>query len=147
MGGALCMAAGIIMGTFLAMRIGRTRVMVFAAGTAALLGASMIPASALVLSPSILLALPCVALFMNGLGYGPLGSWLPELFPPDVRYTGASLGFNMAGVLGGAATPFIAQALLRHGGMRALALYVCLAAILAFAATIVGSMRLMHRAG
>jgi MFS family permease len=52
-----------------------------------------------------------LALSLMGLVYGPLGAWLPGLFPPRVRYSGVSLSFNVGGVLGGALTPIIAQAL------------------------------------
>jgi hypothetical protein len=36
-----------------------------------------------------------ILLFLMGLVYGPLGAWLPGLFPARVRYTGASLAFNV----------------------------------------------------
>src|SRR3546814_14867663 len=42
------------------------------------------------------------SLFVMGLVYGPLGMWLPGLFPVRVRYTGASVAFNVGGRLGGA---------------------------------------------
>src|SRR3546814_3704653 len=51
-----------------------------------------------------------LALTLMGFVYGPLGAWLPGLFPPQVRYTGASMAFNLGGILGGALAPIIAQA-------------------------------------
>ncbi|MFC0597008.1 MFS transporter [Streptomyces palmae] len=42
------------------------------------------------------------------------GAYLPELFEPRVRCTGAAVGYNLAGVLGGALTPIVATAL-SHG--------------------------------
>jgi MFS family permease len=56
-----------------------------------------------------------VMLFMMGFVYGPLGSWLPGLFPARVRYTGASIAFNAAGILGGALAPNIALKLSQSG--------------------------------
>jgi MFS family permease len=56
-----------------------------------------------------------LALFVMGFVYGPVGAWLPEQFPARVRYTGASIAFNVGGVIGGALTPFAAQALSAHG--------------------------------
>ncbi len=50
-----------------------------------------------------------------GLVYGPLGAWLPGLFPARVRYTGASICFNAAGILGGALAPNIALKLSERG--------------------------------
>lgn len=51
------------------------------------------------------------ALFIMGYTYGPLGSWLPTLFPVTVRYSGISVAFNTGGILGGAVTPILAQIL------------------------------------
>ncbi len=56
-----------------------------------------------------------ILLFMMGFVYGPLGAWLPGLFPARVRYTGASICFNAAGILGGALAPNIALKLSERG--------------------------------
>ncbi len=65
-----------------------------------------------------------VALFLMGLVYGPLGAWLPSLFPARVRYTGVSIAFNMGGIFGGALTPFAAQALADRGGLGYVGIYL-----------------------
>ena len=70
-----------------------------------------------------------LALFLMGLVYGPLGAWLPGLFPARVRYTGASLAFNVGGILGGALAPIIAQALADRGGLWLVGLYLAGAAL------------------
>jgi MFS family permease len=60
------------------------------------------------------------ALFVMGYTYGPLGSWLPTLFPVRVRYSGISVAFSTGGILGGAVTPILAQMLAAEGhGARA----------------------------
>jgi MFS family permease len=64
------------------------------------------------------------ALFAMGLVYGPLGSWLPGLFPAQVRYSGASVAFNMAGILGGGLAPLIAQRLADDFGLYAVGYYL-----------------------
>ena len=69
-----------------------------------------------------------LALFLMGLVYGPLGAWLPGLFPARVRYTGASVAFNVGGILGGALAPIIAQALADRGGLWLVGLYLAGAA-------------------
>jgi MFS family permease len=56
-----------------------------------------------------------IILFCMGFVYGPLGAWLPGLFPARVRYTGASICFNAAGILGGALAPNIALKLSDRG--------------------------------
>lgn len=57
-----------------------------------------------------------LALLCMGFCYGPLGAYLPSLFPARVRYTGASLTFNVGGILGGGLTPVIAKMLADEGG-------------------------------
>ena len=70
------------------------------------------------------------ALFAMGLVYGPLGSWLPGLFPPLVRYSGASVAFNVAGILGGGLAPLIAQRLSDELGLQAVGWYLAGCALL-----------------
>lgn len=50
----------------------------------------------------------CMGMALMGFTYGPLGTFLSELFPTNVRYSGASLTFNMAGILGAAFAPMVA---------------------------------------
>jgi MFS family permease len=50
----------------------------------------------------------CTGMALMGFTYGPLGTFLSELFPTNVRYSGASLTFNLAGILGAAFAPMIA---------------------------------------
>jgi MFS family permease len=60
------------------------------------------------------------ALLVMGYVYGPLGAWLPTLFPVAVRYSGISVAFNAGGIVGGAVTPVLAQMLAAEGlGERA----------------------------
>ena len=59
-----------------------------------------------------------------GLTYGPLGTALAEVFPTAVRYTGASLAFNLAGILGGSLAPYIATDLASNYGIAAVGYYL-----------------------
>ncbi|MBO0881881.1 MAG: MHS family MFS transporter [Mycobacterium sp.] len=45
------------------------------------------------------------------IGFGPSGAFIPELFPTRYRYSGTALALNIAGVVGGAVPPLIAEAL------------------------------------
>jgi MFS family permease len=57
--------------------------------------------------------------------YGPQTAFISELFSTRVRYSGASLGYQIAGVLGGALAPIISIALLdRFGSALPVSLYV-----------------------
>ncbi|MEU6572873.1 MFS transporter [Streptomyces sp. NPDC046805] len=48
--------------------------------------------------------------------FAVIAAYLPELYEPRLRCTGAAVGYNLGGVLGGALTPFAATALAAHGG-------------------------------
>jgi MFS family permease len=57
--------------------------------------------------------------------YGPQAAFISELFSTRVRYSGASLGYQIAGVLGGALAPIISIALLdRFDSALPVSLYV-----------------------
>ncbi len=75
-----------------------------------------------------------LGLFLMGLTYGPLGTALAELFPTPVRYTGASLAFNLAGILGASLAPGIATWLARDYGLQFVGYYLSAAAALTLGA-------------
>ena len=72
----------------------------------------------------------CIGLALMGLTYGPLGTVLSELFPTRVRYTGSSLAFSLAGILGASLAPSIATWLAKHYGLRYVGFYLTLSALL-----------------
>jgi len=76
------------------------------------------------------------ALLVMGFVYGPLGSWLPTLFPPLVRYSGVSVAFNMGGIVGGALTPYAAQLLAAQGAGALVGLLIAAAGVLTFVGVI-----------
>ncbi len=49
-----------------------------------------------------------IGLSLMGLTFGPMGALLPELFPTEVRYTGASFSYNVSSILGASVAPYIA---------------------------------------
>lgn len=75
-------------------------------------------------------------LFM-GLAYGPIGTVLAELFPAQVRYTGSSLAYNLAGIFGASLAPYAAQWLAARYGLQAVGYYLAGAAALSFAGLVV----------
>ena len=82
-------------------------------------------------------------MFLMGLTYGPLGTALAEIFPAAVRYTGSSLAFTLAGILGASLTPSVATALATSYGLAAVGYYLCVAAAVTFVALVAarGSMK------
>jgi len=71
-----------------------------------------------------------LGLFLMGLTYGPCGTFLAEIYPVQVRYTGASLSFNLAGILGAAPAPYVATWLAGRFGLVAVGYYLCLTAVI-----------------
>jgi MFS family permease len=76
-----------------------------------------------------------VGLVLHGAMYGPQAAFLSELFGTTVRYSGVSIGYQLASILAGGLAPIIAVALLGtfHSGY-AIAVYVALAAVLTIVA-------------
>jgi MFS family permease len=77
-----------------------------------------------------------LAAFTHAIVYSPLGAWLGELFPTTQRYTGASLGYQIAGTVGGGFTPLICASLLAAagGGTAGISLFIgatCLLTVIA----------------
>ena len=78
------------------------------------------------------LAMMALGLTLMGLTYGPLGTVVSELFPTPVRYSGSSLAFNFAGILGASLAPYIATWLARNYGLQYVGYYLCVSAVLTF---------------
>lgn len=79
----------------------------------------------------------CLAQFGTGLVYGPLAAFFAELFGANVRYSGASLGYQAASVVAGGLAPFIATALLGvdHNASWPIAIYVAAMALITVVAS------------
>jgi MFS family permease len=58
--------------------------------------------------PFLVLIAPAIGLVIVAAMYGPVASFIPELFATKVRYTGSAVGFQLAGVFGGGFAPLIA---------------------------------------
>lgn len=71
-----------------------------------------------------------------GLTYGPAGTILSELFPTPVRYTGASLAFNLAGIVGASPAPYIATKLALTYGIKAVGYYLSITAVITLLALV-----------
>lgn len=129
----LFMAAGIIWAGYWSDAASPRRVLmagcILAIGAGFLLG-PMLGGGSLLLIGAFL----SIALLLMGFVYGPLGAWLPGLFPARVRYTGASVAFNVGGIIGGGMTPLIAEALVGRGGLSLVGGYLSAACALSLAA-------------
>lgn len=65
-----------------------------------------------------------------GLTFGPMGALLPELFPTEVRYTGASFSYNVASILGASVAPYIATWLATRYGLFYVGVYLASMALI-----------------
>jgi metabolite-proton symporter len=71
--------------------------------------------------------------------YGPQAAYFAELFGTRVRYSGASLGYQLASVLAGGLSPLIAVALLASYGYTAVAVYMAFMALITVVSVILAS--------
>ncbi len=77
-----------------------------------------------------------VELILMSLMYGPQAALFAELFPVEVRYSGASLGYQLGAIFGGGFAPIIATALFEHFRSSLLVgLYMCVACAVSFMST------------
>jgi MFS family permease len=129
------LAAGIVYAAVWSDRESPARVLIWGAIATIMLGFLFGPALAWGSLPVVAVML-CGSLFIMGLAYGPLGSWLPTLFPVTVRYTGISMAFNLGGIVGGALAPIAAQMLSGAGGAEYAGLFLTAAGLL----TLIGVM-------
>jgi metabolite-proton symporter len=131
--GVLFFAATIPMTAIAADRVGRWPVLIASTVAAIVFGFLFEPlfSSSDALTATVFLSL---GLALMGCTYGALGSALAELFPTAVRYTGASLSFNLAGIFGGSLAPYIATDLAADHGIAYVGYYLSTAAALTLAA-------------
>ncbi|GAA2146879.1 MFS transporter [Kitasatospora kazusensis] len=91
-------------------RWGRRRVLMLATALAVGWSLVLFPLLETLRGPLVALAL-VGAMAVLGCLFGPVAAFLPELFPTHVRYTGASLTYNLGGIVGGATAPLVATRL------------------------------------
>jgi MFS family permease len=125
------LAIGIVVAAIWADRTNPRQVLTAGAVATALLGVVFGPVLGEASLPLVFLML-AISLFIMGLVYGPLGAWLPTLFPPLVRYTGVSVAFNAGGIIGGAVVAVEAQKITMEGGIALVGLFLTVAGLVTF---------------
>jgi len=80
--------------------------------------------------PLMIVIAVTLGLTFLGMQYGPQAAYFTELFTTEVRYSGASLGYQIGAILGGALAPTIAVLLWNELGIFYVSVYILIAAIL-----------------
>jgi metabolite-proton symporter len=125
----LFFAAFIPISAVIADKIGRRKMLIYASAAIAVFG--LFFSLFLNSGSTILVALfLCLGMSLMGFTYGPIGTFLSELFPTTVRYSGASLTFNLAGIIGAAFAPMIAIWIATNYGLDFVGYYLSAAAVI-----------------
>ena len=127
--GVLFFAAGIPVAALFADRYGRRLAMILASVAIVVFGFGYAALFTSGGAGGALLFL-VMGMFITGLTYGPCGTLLAEMFPTPVRYTGASLAFNLAGIFGASLAPYVALRLAKDYGLAYVGYYLSAAAVL-----------------
>jgi MFS family permease len=125
--GAVVMIPAVIAAATLSDRLGRRGVIMTGAAAHALWGFALFP---LIETGSLLWIAAGIGVgqVMVGMMYGPQAAFFTEIFGTKVRYSGASLGYQLGAILGGALAPVIATALLaRQGSTIGISVYIAVA--------------------
>lgn len=133
--GVLFFGATIPLSAWLADRHGRRGVLLVATVCTGIFGLFMEPLLGGGLAGA--LAFNVIGLTLMGFNYGPIGAALASPFPVSVRYTGASMTFNLAGIFGASLAPYIATWLAIHFSLAWVGYYLAAACVLTLVAMLV----------
>lgn len=130
--GVLFFGISIPCAAWLAGRIGRRLILILSAVAILVFGLLLGPLFSA--GTAGVVATLVIGFILMGMTYAPLGTFLSELFPVEVRYTGSSVAFNLAGILGASLAPYIATSLAVSHGLESVGLYLAAMAAVSLAA-------------
>lgn len=112
-------------------RIGRKPVFFMGAAGIGLWSFALFPMVETTVPVVVVLAL-VIAMVPLSMMYGPAAALFTELFPAHLRYSGASLGYQLSNVIGGGFAPFIMVVLLeKTGSSLSIAAYLAILSVVA----------------
>jgi len=127
--------ATVLLSGWLSDRLGRKRVYMFGAAATGLFAFAYY-AMFNTGVPALVIAAVLITTLFHDMMWGPLAALTAEVFTPRLRYSGASIGFQLAALFAGGPAPMIATALLAATGSGyAIALYILGCAIVSIVAT------------
>ena len=81
--------------------------------------------------PALIVLAVIMSLVVHDMQYGPQAAFISESFPPSVRYSGASIGYQLASITSGGPAPLIAAWLLHsYGSSFAISCYIAVIALI-----------------
>ena len=113
----------------LADKIGRRRLLLVVTVGIILLGLTL-PAFLHHGTPISVLVFLIVGMALMGMTFGPMAAFLPELFPTEVRYSGASLAYNFAAIVGASVATMVAIELNKAYGLMGVGIYLAVNGLL-----------------
>ncbi|WP_172332448.1 MFS transporter [Mangrovicoccus sp. HB161399] len=129
--GAVVFGAFIPLAGLIAERFGRRQVLV--ATTVLIAAFSFLVPVLMVADEARILTFVTIGMALMGMTYGLIGNALAAPFPTQVRYSGSSLTFNFAGIVGASLAPYIATWLQSTYGLAYVGYYLCAAAVITLA--------------
>lgn len=81
-------------------------------------------------TPTSVFAFLVIGMAIMGMTFGPMAALLPELFPTEVRYSGASLAYNLASIIGATIAAMISLKINASFGVMGVGIYLAINALM-----------------
>ncbi len=121
--GAIVFGVFISIAGKLADTVGRRRWLLFVTAAIIAFGLAM-PALLAAGTPASVFNFILIGMVLMGCTFGPMAAYLPELFPTEVRYSGASLAYNLSAIVGASIPTIVALEINSLWGLQGVGIYL-----------------------
>ncbi|TGZ99742.1 MFS transporter [Rodentibacter pneumotropicus] len=131
----LLLISAIVFGIFISIsgiyadKIGRRKWLIWITLAIGVLGLSM-PVFLQNGTPISVFSFLIIGMAIMGMTFGPMAALLPELFPTEVRYSGASLAYNLASIIGATIAAMISLKINASFGVMGVGIYLAINALM-----------------
>ncbi|OOF81836.1 MFS transporter [Rodentibacter ratti] len=131
----LLLISAIVFGIFISIsgiyadKIGRRKWLIWVTVAIGILGLAM-PMFLQNGTPISVFAFLVIGMAIMGMTFGPMAALLPELFPTEVRYSGASLAYNLASIIGATIAAMISLKINASFGVMGVGIYLAINALM-----------------
>lgn len=131
----LLLISAIVFGIFISIsgiyadKIGRRKWLIWVTVAIGILGLAM-PMFLQNGTPASVFAFLVIGMAIMGMTFGPMAALLPELFPTEVRYSGASLAYNLASIIGATIAAMISLKINASFGVMGVGIYLAINALM-----------------